>query len=280
MRPVGIHLSYWTSRWSDDVLLLLQKARDAGFDGAELPLLNPTAMDFPALRQEANRLGLQLTCCTGLPPDGDISHPDPAVRQRGIEHLMHCLDGAVEVGSPVLAGVLHLGWGAPIPEGELEPYRQRSVEVLRRVAAEASRRNITLCLEVLNRYESFFLNTVAEGLSWLNEIHSPYVKLNLDTFHMNVEEDDFAAAIRQAGRQLGHLHCSASNRKRPGLGHIPWNGIRRALDEIDYQGWLVMECFVRSGNEVGRTTRTWRSLSADLDADARAGAVFLRTHLG
>jgi len=96
---------------------------------------------------------------------------------------------------------------------------------------------------------------------------------------MNIEEHDIAGAIRQAGEQLSHLHCSASNRKRPGLGHVPWAEIRQALDEIDYQGWLVMECFVRSGDEVGRTMRTWRPLSADLDADARAGAAFLRVHL-
>ena len=279
MRPIGIHLSYWTSCWSDDVLPLLRRAREAGFDGAELPLLNPAAMDFRALCHEADRLGLRLTCCTGLPPDGDISHPEAAVRQRGIDHLMRCLDGAAEVDSPVLAGVLHFGWGAAIPDGNIEDYRQRSVEVLCEVSAEAGKRNVILCLELLARYEGFFLNTVGEGLRFLSEVGSPHVKLNLDTFHMNIEEDNIAEAIRRAGKALGHLHCSANNRKRPGLGHIPWSEVRRALDEIDYRGWLVMECFVGSGDEMGRTMRIWRPLTDDLDADARAGASFLRERL-
>jgi D-psicose/D-tagatose/L-ribulose 3-epimerase len=279
MRPTGIHLSYWTSHWSDDVFPFLQKARDAGFDGAELPLLDPGTMRYGDLRRQADQLGLRLTCCTGLPVDGDISHPDPGARQRGVDHLMRCLDGAAEVGSPVLAGVLYLGWGAAIPESGCELYIQRSAEVLRHVAVEAGKRHVTLCLEVLNRFESFFLNTVEEGRAFLNKIGSPFVKLNLDTCHLNIEEDSVAGAIRQAGKQLGHLHCTANNRKRPGLGHLPWDEIKQALDAIDYQGWLIMECFVRSGDEVGRTMRIWRPLSVDLDADARAGANFLKTRL-
>ena len=275
--PIGIHLSYWTSQWSDAVLPLLERARHAGFDGAELPLLDPAHMDFRALRSQADALDLQITCCTGLPADADISSPDPAARQRGIDHLMYCLDGAASVQSPVLAGVIYLGWGAQAPHGDLQPFIKRSAAVVCGLAVEAGKRGVTLCLEVLNRYESFFLNTVGEGLQFLQEIDSPYVKLNLDTYHMNIEEDDISLALRNAGSALGHLHCSANNRKRPGLGHIPWAGIRQALDDIDYGGWLVMECFVAHGDEVGRTMRTWRSLSVDRDADAREGANFLRT---
>ena len=275
--PIGIHLSYWTSQWSDGVLPLLERARTAGFDGAELPLLDPAHMDYQALHRQADGLGLRLTCCTGLPADADISSPDPAARQRGIDHLMTCLDGAAAVQSPVLAGVIYLGWGAQAPDGDPQPFIERSASVLRTVAPEAGERGVTLCLEVLNRYESFFLNSVDEGLRFLRDIDSPHVKLNLDTYHMNIEEDDIPQALRNAGPALGHLHCSANNRKRPGLGHIPWAGIGEALEEIDYEGWLVMECFVTHDDEVGRTMRTWRPLSGDRDGDALEGARVLRS---
>ena len=274
--PIGIHLSYWTNQWSDSVLPHLDKASQAGFDGAELPLLDPARMDFPGFRRRADDLGLRLTCCTGLPEDSDISSTDPAAQQRGIDHLMYCLDGASEVRSPVLAGVTYAGWNANPPEGDLGDARRRSSEVLHMIAEEAGKRQVILCVEALNRYEGFLLNTVSEGLQFMREIDSPHVKLNLDTYHMNIEEDDIAEALRDAGDALGHLHCSDNNRKRPGLGHIPWSDIGDALRDIDYRGWLVMECFVISGDEVGRTSRTWRPLSADRDADAKAGADLLR----
>jgi len=275
--PIGIHLSYWTSRWSDSVLPLLERARTAGFDGAELPLLDPAHMDFGALRRRADVLGLELTCCTGLPADGDICSPDPKVQQRGIAHLLLCLDGAAEVRSPVLAGVIHLGWGATAPDGDPQPFIDRSAEVIHRLGEEAGRRGVTLCLEVLNRYESYFANTVADGIRFLRRIDNAHVKLNLDTYHMNLEEDDIAQALREAGDFLGHLHCSANNRRRPGLGHIPWAEVGKALADIRYRGWLVMECFVTHEDEVGRGMRTWRPLSLDRDADAHAGASFLRS---
>jgi len=190
---------------------------------------------------------------------------------------MYCLDGAAEVQSPVLAGVTYAGWNAMPPDGDLSPCIARSADVLRSVAEEAGKRQVTLCVEVLNRYEGFLLNTVREGHHFMSVIDSPHVKLNLDTYHMNIEEDDIAAALREAGDALSHLHCSDNNRKRPGLGHIPWSEVGKALTGINYSGWLVMECFVTSGDEVGRTSRTWRPLSDDRDIDARAGARVLRS---
>ena len=276
MRLVGIHLSYWTRQWSDDVLPLIRKARESGFDIAELPLISPSTMDFTALKKEADQQGIRLSCCTGLPPDCDISHPDPAVQQRGIDHIIRCLEGAAVVGSPVLAGVLHVGWGAKVPEGDFRPYMERSVEVIRRVAEEAKCSEVTLCLEVLNRYEAYFLNNVQDSLDFLERVGHPNVKLLLDTYHMNIEEDDVAEAVRRAGESLGHLHCAANNRKRPGRGHISWEDLRNALDEIDYQRWIVMECFPYSESEVGRGMFAWHSFTDDVDADAREGATFLK----
>lgn len=279
LRQVGIHLSYWTSRWSEDVLPLIRRARDAGFDGAELPLLDPTEMDFKALRQEADIHEIELTCCTGLPADGDITHPDSSVRDKGLEHILKCLDGAAEVGSPVLAGVLYIGWGVEVPGGDFTPYWQRSVNTLQKAAEEAEQRNISLCLEILNRYEGYLLTTTMDGLRFLDDIGHPRVKLNLDIYHMNIEEEDIAVAIKNAGGNLGHLHCSANNRMRPGRGHIPWRDIRESLDEINYEGWLVMECFPQSGDEVGRTMKTWHPMKDDLDASAAEGVKHLREFL-
>ena len=147
------------------------------------------------------------------------------------------------------------------------------------VAATAADNGILLCLEVINRFETFMFNTVEEGLKFLAQIDHPGVKLQLDTYHMNMEEDNLADAIRQAGKALGHFHCAASNRKLPGQGHIDWAAIRGALDEIGYQGGVVIETFPNPNAETGRTVNTWRPLVHDFDGEAREAAQFVLQHL-
>ena len=97
---------------------------------------------------------------------------------------------------------------------------------------------------------------------------------------MNMEEPDLAAAIRDAGGRLGHFQCAASNRAMPGKGHIDWNAIAIALDDIDYSGWVVVETFPNPSVETGRSTHAWRPLVSDLIGEAAEAATFLRDRLG
>jgi D-psicose/D-tagatose/L-ribulose 3-epimerase len=274
-RPIGIHLSYWQTLWSDDLVPLIGKAREAGFDGAEFPLLAPTELDYPRLRAALDDLGMQATCGTGCGPTTDITSPDAAVRQAGIEHLRACLEGCVALGSPGLGGVTYTAWGV-FPESDHAGYRQRCIESLREVGQIAGDLGVVLNLEVLNRFESYLINTVEQGLAVVEEVGSPHVKLHLDTFHQNIEEDDIGAAIRRAGNHIGHFHCSENNRKMPGAGHIPWSAVKAALDDVGYDKWLTIESFVAPGGEVGPALSTWRSLADDLDAEAKRGAAFVR----
>lgn len=277
MRKTGIHLSYWCTNWNEHILPLLVKAKKAGFDGAELPLLDFEVLNLSDIKHEADRLELDLTCCTGLSAEKDISHPDSQRRQKGMEHLLRCIQGASLVNSPVLAGIIYEGWGARPPVSGKDICYQNSVESLKKVAEEVEKNGVILCLELLNRYEGYLLNTVEQGLQFIRDIGSPYVKLHLDTYHMNIEEDNLPAAIIMCGDSLGHLHCSENNRKRPGLGHIPWKEIRTALDKVAYEGWVVMECFLQNKGKVGKGTYTHRPLTSNLDDDANRGASFLKS---
>lgn len=76
--------------------------------------------------------------------------------------------------------------------------------------------DINYCLEIVNRYEQYLLNTAAEGVDFVRELDSPKIKLLLDCFHMNIEEDSFSEAIKTAGELLGHFHIGECNRKVPG----------------------------------------------------------------
>lgn len=140
---------------------------------------------------------------------------------------------------------------------------------------------VDYCLEVFNRFEGYLLNTAAEGLAFVNEVDCPSVKVHLDTFHMNIEEDSIGGAIRTTDSKLGHFHTGECNRRVPGKGRMPWHEIACALKDVHYQGSVVMEPFVRMGGQVGSDIHIWRDISQQatdkqLDEDAAASLKFLR----
>ena len=53
---------------------------------------------------------------------------------------------------------------------------------------------------------------------------------------MNIEEKNQGAAIRKAGKQLGHFHACGSDRGTPGNDHIDWKPIAAALKADRLQG--------------------------------------------
>ena len=276
MHKIGIEVFYWLDNWSDDQVSTFQKAKECGFDSVEISLVAGPDIDIASIRNELDRLGLDVYCSMGLPPEMDITSPDESVRRGGIEYLKRCAETAQQVGSPVLCGLPHVPWLHFPKTGDLQGFRARSADSMREVAQTASDLGITVTMEIINRFETYIFNTVEEGLAYLQMVDHPAVKLQLDTYHLNMEEDNIADAIRSAGDKLGHFHCAASNRKMPGKGHIGWSEVFDALDEVKYNGGLLIETFPNPNSETGRTINVWRPLVHDFDAEAIESLVFLR----
>ena len=97
-------------------------------------------------------------------------------------------------------------------------------------------------LEPLNRYEDYLVHTLADGASIVCEVGSPGVALTADTYHMSVEETRIGEAIKANAELIGHVQLGDSNRLEPGNGHYDWADTLDALIDIDYDGWLAMEC--------------------------------------
>lgn len=276
MRKIGIEIFYWLENWSDDQASCFARAKALGFDAVEISLIAGPDTPVDAMRAELDRCGLDVFCSMGLPQDKDITSPDETVRRAGIEYLKRCVDAAARIGSPILGGLPYVPW-LHFPKGQdLRPYKERSAAAMREIAQAAHNAGIAICAEIINRFETYLFNTVAEGLDYLGMVGHPAVKLQLDTYHMNMEEDNLPAAIRQAGRHIGHFHCADSNRKLPGCGHIDWPAIKAALDEVGYRGALVIETFPNPAAETGRTVNTWRPLVSDYDGDAKQALALLR----
>lgn len=278
-RPVGIEVFYWLNRWSDDQTACFTRAQQAGFDGVEISLLAGSMPKVELYQRLLTDNGLRVACSTGLTPELDVSSPDRDIRRAGIAHLIDGLETAAALGSPVLGGVTYAPWFRFPEADDLRPFVERSAVSLAEVARVADGLGVVLCLEILNRFETYMLNTVEQGLSFLDLVDHEAVRLELDTFHMNIEEDDLGQAIRLAGRRLGHFQCAANNRRAPQHGRIDWHEVKSALDDVAYEGWVVFETFPNPAVEVGRSTHTWRHLVTDADAEARAAATLMREQL-
>lgn len=279
-RPVGIEIFYFMDRWSDDQASHFSLAKECGYDGVEISLMSDSITDYETTRVELDRYGLGIVCSTGLTEATDVSSSDPAVRRAGIEYLKRCLEISAHLGSDVLGGVTYAPWFAFPVDDDLSAYRDRSADALREVAAAADAVGVDLCVELLNRFETYMLNSVSQANDFLDLIDHPSLKIELDTFHMNMEEPDLGGAIRLAGDRLGHFQCAGSNRSLPGEGHIEWTSINEALDAVGYSGWLVLETFPNPSVETGRSTHAWRPLVTDLMDGATQAADFLRSELG
>ena len=134
-----------------------------------------------------------------------------------MEYMIKLLDQMVTLDCPSMIGPVYSAvWRADaVPEKEYKAQWKTVVKNIKRLCKKAEKRGKQICMEPLNRFETDFINTCDQGLKMIKAVGNPALKLHLDTFHMNIEEKDQGAAIRKAGKHLGHFHACGSDRGNP-----------------------------------------------------------------
>jgi len=272
----GIHLSTYTKTWAEDVFQYVSRSKQLGYDGVEFPLMDPDSFDVDKAKRLLKENQLECTCGTGLNPNRDISSLDKEIEENGINHLKKCIDICNTLESDCLGGVLFAPWGQFMTREEGKENIEMSLNNLHKLGEYAKDRGVVLALEMLNRYESYFLNTVEDGKAYLKRINHPNIKLHYDTFHANIEERSIKEAIVNGNNDIYHVHACENNRGVPGSGSINWNELKEALDTIDYDRWITLENFVMPNCEVGNDLYIWRSIDESGDKVAKEGIEFLR----
>ncbi len=275
MRRVGIYYAYWCHEWDVDFLPYVTKVSKLGFDQLEVNGGTVAKMDRDArkrLADEAAEQGVVLSYGIGLTAEHDTSSLDESIRQQGVSFMKTMIETVAEMGGGMIGGTVHSSWPMTLPEGheDKRPFWDQSVRSMRELAPFAESRGVTLNVEVINRFEQFLLNEASEAVRYVEEVDNPACRVLLDTFHMNIEEDSIGGAIRTAGQYLSALHIGETNRKPPGMGRMPWGEIKTALDDIGFDGPIVMEPFVMTGGIVGRNIALWREIVPDPDLDTMA----------
>ena len=277
MARFGINLMVWNGTVGAAELALLPQIKELGYATVELPVFAADALDIGTVRQALTAHGLTCTLSTALP--AGVNLIDEECRAAGVSYLESIIEVAAQVGAPLICGPL----AAPVGERRGRGYTQAEwdscVLGLRAAGAFAAAAGITLALEPLNRFETFIVNTVADGVRLVEEVDNQAVGLLLDTFHMHIEEKSTAAAIRHAGRHLKHFHSSENDRGTVGSGQVAWPSVFGALRDIDYQGQIVVESFGHTIPALAGATCVWRPLAASPEALASGSIQFLSKHL-
>lgn len=224
----------------------IETCAENGFDAVELHLRKADDIDRVFIKELCEKSGIAVsTIGTGMGYTIDqlyLTNSDNGKRRDAVERLKEHIDLASLFKCSVIIGSMR----GKIPKnGDKETALKNYRESLLLLADYAEKKNVTLLIEPVNRYESNFHNTSTEMRDFILSLKSRKLKILLDTYHMNIEEsgrNGMYNSIMECREVLGHIHFADSNRRRPGAGHIDFAGILKILNEIGYDGYAAFEC--------------------------------------
>jgi D-psicose/D-tagatose/L-ribulose 3-epimerase len=278
MREIGVNTWVWTSPLTDaGVADLLRRIAGMGFDAVELPLENAGDLDAAVVADVLAETGLTPCVVGAMAPGRDLVDADCVAATQ--DYLRACIDFAAGIGARAVCGPFYAATGrvwrmdADQRQAAYDDLRTHLAPVVDHAVAQGVR----LGVEPLNRYETSLVNTVDQALTALGPLLGEGLGLALDSYHLNIEERSSADAIRAAGQHLAHVQVCGSDRGAPGGDQTDWPAFVAALDEVGYDGPLVIESFTADNASIATAASIWRPLAPTQDELARDGLSFLRS---
>jgi D-psicose/D-tagatose/L-ribulose 3-epimerase len=262
----GICYCYWSRDWEGtDYPVKIERARKCGFDVLEIffgRVLTMQQKEIDNILAACRANDIEMYCVGGFGREQDLSQSDPEGRKIAVEKAKELIRAISRIGAKNLSGINYCAWcnfDKPINKQER---MENAAKALCEVGAFAADYGVSWNMEVVNRFETYMLNTAKEGRALADAAGSRQINLLLDTFHGMVEEDDLAAAIITAGDRLGHYHVGSNNRNLPHAGgFLPWAEIGRALRKIGYNKCVSFEPLVHTGGTVAEEGGSvWRPM--------------------
>lgn len=232
-----------------DLKKIIDTSAQIGYDAVEITAALHLPVDSTANRRNEVKGYLRDAgiVCSSLHYifDGTLRllSQNPEDMKKSVVYLNKVIDLANDLEAPTVI----LGSGGKTRSFEDSWDRVKSVEcmteVLREAAEHAREKDVVIAVEAINRYETNFLNTMKEATDFAKLVDHPNIRTMADTFHINIEEKDPIASIREYGYMLQNLHLADSNRCAPGDGHIDFKAIMDVLKEIGFDKYCSYEVF-------------------------------------
>lgn len=277
--PIAVNTFVWHSPLSDALLAeTLPKLAAWGFDAVELPLENPGDWDPGRAADLLAEHGIGNVVGAVFGPGRELAAADAGVVEETKAYLRAAVDVAVRQDAPLVIGPMYTSVGRTwrMSGAERAAVLTQLRVALAECAAYAGEHGVALAVEPLNRYETSLLTTTAQVMEVIEPLPAEAIGVNLDTYHMNIEERDLDAAFATAGERLLHLQVCGNDRGAPGHDLQDWDAIRRALVAVGYRGMLGIESFTADNATIATAASIWRPLAESQDTLAVDGLAFLR----
>jgi sugar phosphate isomerase/epimerase len=218
------------------------RAEELGFNAVEIFPPSASALDAAEVSALMQRHHLSVAAVgTGagwVVRKLTLTHGDAAVRREAREFVRGIIDVAAGCGAPAIIGSLQGRWDGGVTR---EKALEHLAEALEDLGAQAAKQRVPLLFEPLNRYETNLFNRLGDCAKWLRDAGVPNIRVLADLFHMNIEEADSRAALRENAAMIGHVHFADSNRRAIGMGQTRIGPIVDVLREAGYTGYLSAE---------------------------------------
>jgi sugar phosphate isomerase/epimerase len=222
----------------------LREVAETGYEGVEFIIREPNLLNRKEIKSLVDRYGLAVSAITtgqiyaeeGL----SLLNSDSGQRELAWKRFMEVIDFAGTFGSNVNIGTFR----GKIPKGWAKKEADESLLQYFIQAAEYARsRGVRILLEPVTWLLTDTINSTQEGISFTQRVNCENFGLELDLFHMNVEDKSLTESFKEAKPFLWHIHVCDSNRKPPGYGHFSFVRIIKVLKKIDFQEYLSIEAF-------------------------------------
>lgn len=273
----GMNLLLWADDLNEELLPKLEKLKEMGYDGVEIPVFDLNPDKFAQWNKRFDDLGLERTAVTVRVGDDNPISSDAETRAKGVANNKLVLECCQAAGATILVGPYHSGLGEFSGKGPTADEWRWGVESMQQVAEHAEKCGVTLGLEYLNRFECYLLNSAEDTIRFVQEVNHPSCQMMYDTFHANIEEKDPIGAIKACAEHCCHIHISENDRSTPGTGNIPWAETFDAIKETGYDGWLMIEAFGLALPALVAATKIWRRMYDSEEQLARDGLAFMKS---
>ncbi len=269
----GINTLLWTAAFDESHLDLLPKIKEAGFDGIEISRFDFKGFPASKIRRAVEANDLACTFCSALTGQLTLASRN---NKDAIAFVEDGIRTAADLGASVFVGPFCSPVGYLLGRRRTQDEWNYAIDGLRSLTPTLEQNGVTLAIEPLNRFETFFLNTAADARAICEVVGHPALGVLFDTFHANIEEKSIAEGLRTVGSRLKHVHACENDRGVPGSGHIAWLELRDGMRDLDYNGWVVIESFGFAIKEIAAAACIWRDLASTPEEIAVEGLKFLK----
>ena len=274
----GLNTFLVSPEFTDADLPLIATFEKYGAQLVELAIVEPASVSVPKLKSALASSRLEQPVICGAFGSGRDLRGSPSEVGNAIHYVSELIEMAHALGAKIVCGPMYsrTGRSGSHTAEERESQFDQIALGLEKLCAKAETAGIILALEPLNRFETDCINTLEQAVEMIDRVGSDALKIHIDTFHMNIEEVDSGAAIRQYAEHIGHVHASASHRGLLGEDQVDWTGVLGALHNVGYEGDIVIESFSEDNQVIAKAASIWRSLYISPEQLAVEGLQFLQ----